>query len=332
MNDERAGTFKWKYRRLPQQNLKSSHALIILMEASKHYDTAIIGGSYAGLSAALALGRALRQVAIFDSSEPCNKQTPHSHNFITQDGETPAAIAKKAKEQVLKYTTVNFISDKVTKVVVIANGFELETECGTHFRAKKLLFASGITDLLPDMEGLKECWGISVIHCPYCHGYEVKQKPTGILMNGDMAFDMAKLINNWTNDLTVFTNGSSTLTSEQTQKLASKHIRIVETKLKKLNHTNGYLSELVFSDGSTHSLTALYTRPAFKQHCGIPQQLGCELTESGHLKVDQFQKTTLPDIFAAGDCTTAFRSVAKAVSEGAMAGATLNKELIEENF
>jgi len=302
------------------------------MESSKLYDALIIGGSYAGLSTAMALGRALRHVAIIDSSNPCNKQTPHSHNFITQDGETPAAIIRKAKEQVMRYETVHFISDVVTKAQSLTNGYEVITESGSYFRAKKLVFASGITDILPEIKGLSECWGISVIHCPYCHGYEVKQQATGILMNGEMAYDMAKLIHNWTGDLTLFTNGSSALSVDQTQQLFTKQIRIVEKKLSEIRHEKGYLSELIFTDGSRQALKALYTRPAFRQHCSIPEQLGCELTEMGHLKVDQMQKTSLPHIFAAGDCTTPFRSVAKAVSDGAMAGAALNKELIEESF
>lgn len=302
------------------------------MTIQKTYEVIIIGGSYAGLSAAMALGRALKQVLIIDSANPCNKQTPHSHNFITQDGETPAIISKKAKEQVLNYKTVTFIGDKAMKASKTDLGFNIETELGNIFNAKKILFASGVKDIMPEIEGFKECWGISAIHCPYCHGYEVKHETTGILLNSDMAFEVAKLISNWTNDLTIFTNGTSTISKEFSEKLISKNIKINEKEIVQFEHTNGYLSNIVFADNTKHSLKAMYTRPLFKQHCDIAEQLGCELTEMGHLKIDQFQKTTVSDLFAAGDCTTPMRTVSKAVSDGTMAGVVISKEIIEEQF
>lgn len=201
------------------------------MTAKQKFDVIIIGGSYAGLSAAMALGRSLRKVLIIDSGNPCNKQTPHSHNFITQDGETPAKIAEKAKVQVSKYETVNFYSGVATEGAKTQNGFEVTTQDGNKFSAKKLLFATGITDLLPTIEGFAECWGISVLHCPYCHGHEVKHQNIGLLGNGDVGFELSKLISNWTNTLTLFTNGKSTLTEEQTTKIKSHNIRLVEKEI-----------------------------------------------------------------------------------------------------
>src|SRR5688500_15844678 len=136
------------------------------METIQEYDVIIIGGSYAGLSAAMALGRSLRQVLIIDSSKPCNQQTPHSHNFITQDGETPKGIAEKAKAQVLKYDTVKFYNGIATEGTKTENGFEIKTQSGGRFTSKKLLFATGVKDQFPDINGFAECWGISVLHCP----------------------------------------------------------------------------------------------------------------------------------------------------------------------
>ena len=129
-----------------------------------------IGGSYAGLSAALSLGRAMRRVLMLDSGQPCNWQTPHSHNFLTQDGSPPAALAAVARAQVLAYPTVQLRNDLATGVT--GASFTVTTAAGPTVRAKKLLFATGICDLLPPVPGLATCWGISVIHCPYCHGYE----------------------------------------------------------------------------------------------------------------------------------------------------------------
>ncbi|AYB35341.1 NAD(P)/FAD-dependent oxidoreductase [Chryseolinea soli] len=302
------------------------------MKEHKYFDVIIVGGSYSGLAAGMALGRALRKVLIIDSGKPCNQQTPHSHNFITQDGKTPQEISTLAKEQVAKYDTVTFFDGLATSGKKTEKGFEIQTASGETFGAKKLIFATGVTDIMPDIPGYAACWGISVIHCPYCHGYEVKNERTGILGNGEYGFEFSGLISNWTKDLTLFTNGPSTLTAEQTAKIKSHHIKIVESEIEKLEHVQGYLEKIIFSDGTTAQLKALYARPAFKQHCTIPETLGCELTDDGYVKIDAFQKTTVPGILAYGDNTTRMRSVANAVAMGTAAGAMLNREIIFEEF
>lgn len=298
----------------------------------KNFDVIIIGGSYAGLSAAMALGRALRNVLIIDSGLPCNRQTPHSHNFITYDGEKPAVISRKAREQVLQYETVQFLQELVVTGQKTEHGFEINTDSGRVFHAKKLVFATGITDIMPVIPGFAECWGISVIHCPYCHGYEYRHEETGILANGDMAFEFCKLISQWTRKLTVFTHGISTLTPKQVEHLANHEIRIVETEIDRLVHHDGKMEEIIFKNGFVAPLTALYARIPFIQHSDIPVQLACELTEQGYIKVDVLQRTTVPGVFACGDNTSPMRSVANAVATGNMAGAAVNKELIEEEF
>lgn len=302
------------------------------MQTIHPYEVAIIGGSYAGLSAAMALGRALRNVVVIDGGKPCNRQTPHSHNFLTQDGETPAAILDKARQQVIAYDSVSLLQDHVTVLHRTTAGFLLQTEQGQYLHARKVLLAGGISDELPPVKGLAECWGISAIHCPYCHGYEFRQRSTGILANGDTAMELVKLISNWTSQLRLFTNGPSTLSSDQLARLQERHITVYESPVKELHHAEGYLSGLTLADGDTHILQAIYLRPAFSHHAPFAQTLGCELSETGHLKVDPFQKTTVAGIYAAGDCTSPMRSVARAVAEGSMAGAAMNKELIEEDF
>jgi thioredoxin reductase len=298
----------------------------------KPYDVIIVGGSYSGLAAGMALGRALRQVIIIDSGKPCNIQTPHSHNFITQDGKTPAEIAKLARQQVERYDTVSFFNGLAIKGVKTENGFEIQVSSGETFRAKKLIFATGIRDIMADIDGYAECWGISVLHCPYCHGYEVRNERTGILGNGDYGFEFSNLISNWTKDLTLFTNGKSTLTAEQVAKIEKHHIKIVEKEIEKLEHSNGDLQNIIFKDGSTSSVKAIYARSPFEQHCTIPENLGCELTDQGYIKIDPFQKTTVHGIYACGDNTTRMRSVSNAVAMGTTAGMMANKEIIEEEF
>jgi thioredoxin reductase len=302
------------------------------MEHSNNFDVIITGGSYAGLSAAMTLGRALRKVLVIDSGKPCNRQTPHSHNFLTHDGSTPAQLAGLAKEQVANYKTVSFYEGLALSAVKTDTGFEITTQSGDRFTAKKLVFATGIRDIMPDIKGFAECWGITAIHCPYCHGYEVKHERTGILANGDTGFDYAKLISNWTNDLTLFTNGPSSLTTEQAEKIRGRQIEIIEKEVDSFDHQDGYLRGIRFKDGSDFPLRAVYSRPQFEQHCPIPAALGCELTEQGYIKIDQLQHTTVPGVYACGDNTSAMRSVAGAVGAGSMTGAVLNRDLLDETF
>jgi thioredoxin reductase len=298
----------------------------------KNFEVIIIGGSYSGLSAAMSLGRSLRQVLVIDNGLPCNRQTPHSHNFITHDGETPAAISAKAKLQVSFYKTVEFYNGLAIDGAKTPNGFEIKTESGEVFTSKKILFATGVNDLFPEIKGFAECWGISVLHCPYCHGYEVKNEKTIIVANGEMGFEYAKLILNWTKDLTLCTNGKSELTSEQTQILKNHSVMVFEEEIDFFEHDAGYISNIVFKNEEKIAVKAVYARPPFEQHCPLPQTLGCELNEQGLIKVDFMQKTSVSGIYASGDATTQMRSVALAVSSGSFAGAAINRELIDEDF
>ena len=298
----------------------------------KNFDVIIIGGSYSGLSAAMSLGRSLRQVLVIDSGLPCNRQTPHSHNFITQDGEKPAVISAKAKLQVELYKTVHFYNGLATKAIKKEGGFEISTASGKVFTSRKVLFATGVKDLIPEIKGFADCWGISVLHCPYCHGYEVKNEKTAIIANGEMAFDFAKLISNWTKNLSLCTNEKSTLTLEQTEILKKHGVAIFEEEIDSFENKQGYIQNIIFKNQEKTAVKAIYARPPFEQHCHLPKDLGCEITEQGLLKVDFMQNTNVDGIYASGDCTTQMRSVAIAVSTGSFAGAVINKDLIEEDF
>ena len=302
------------------------------MTDSNYFDVIIIGGSYAGLSAGMALGRAIRRVLIIDSGKPCNAQTPYSHNFLTQDGKTPRQIAKTAREQLNQYQTVEHHAGVAASGRKTDGGFDITTASGKTFIAKKLIFATGVRDLMPPITGFAACWDISIIHCPYCHGFEVRNEKTGIMVNGDAGFEMAKEIYNWTKDLTLFTNGPSLLSKEQAEKLKQKGIGIVETEIQEFVHHEGQLRHVALKDGTRVVLKAVYARPSYEQHCTIPETLGCGLTEVGHIKVDAFQRTTTEGVFACGDNCTPLRSVSNAVAMGTTAGAMVNKALVAEEF
>lgn len=299
----------------------------------KHfYDVVIIGGSYAGLSAAMALGRSLRDVLVIDSGQPCNRQTPHSHNFLTQDGETPAEISALARQQVEQYHSVQFMNGLASAGRKIEEGFEIDTRDGKTFRAKKLIIATGVRDLMPDIKGFAECWGISAIHCPYCHGYENKSKRTGIMMKGDHAAHFVPLIFNLSKDVVFFTQGKHDVDPDFLKKMKQKGIEVIDTPMSEIVHQDGSMSEVILKAGKKVRLDALYAPVPFEQSTDIPASLGCELTEQGHIKVDMMNATTVPGVYACGDSIIPFRAVAQAVSSGNLAGAALNRELSMEEF
>lgn len=302
------------------------------MKDKQIFDVIIIGGSYSGLSAAMTLGRSVRNVLIIDAAKPCNRDTPHSQNFITQDGQQPHVIAEKARAQVLKYDTVEIINDFAIHAKKTTHGFNISTESGTDYKAKKLIIATGIKDLLLDIKGFKETWAKSVIHCPYCHGYEFRNKKTAIMSNGDKAYHMIPLIHNLSKQLSVITKGKADFTEEQLAHLKKHNIPIIEKEILEIMHDKGAVKQVIYQDGSFEDFDAIYVQLPFEQHTSIPQDLGCEMTEHGYIKVDEMQKTTIPGIYACGDNSIKFRSVANAVSSGNTAGAALNMELTHEEF
>lgn len=298
----------------------------------KKFDVIIVGGSYAGLSAAMALGRALRKVLLIDAGKPANRVTPYSHNFITHDGKRPDEIATLARQQVVAYSSVKQVEAFVVRAEKVDQEFIVGLDTGAQFASTKLIFATGIVDRMPPIPGFADCWGKSVLHCPYCHGYEVRNTRTGILGNGDYAFEFGSLISNWTRELIVFTNGPSTLNAGQKSKLDQHHIPVIEHRIKALHHDQGYLKGISFENGHSTIVSALYARPEFEQHTNLPAQLGCELTPEGYIQIDSSHRTTVPGAYACGDNVSRLRTVSNAVAMGTVAGMMANKDLITETF
>ena len=296
------------------------------------YNVVIIGGSYAGLSAAMALGRSLRNVLVIDNLDPCNKKAPHSHNFLTNDGVAPADIALKARRELDTYKTVKQITATVENVTRADDGFKVTTADAQTFATQKVLFTTGIKDIMPDIPGFADCWGISIIHCPYCHGYEVHGQKLAVFGNGDEGFEFAKHVSNWSDDVTLFTNGISNLSEEQEEKLSKNHINIIQTEITGIDSIGGQVNNVILKDGSRQNIGAIFARPLFKQQSDIPQQLGCALTEQGHISIDSHYLTTIPGVYAAGDNSSPLRALANVVAAGTMAGVSINKALIEDEF
>ncbi len=298
----------------------------------KEFEVIIIGGSYAGLSTAMTLGRSLRETLIIDAGKPCNRQTPHSHNFLTQDGSTPKEISVIAKNQVSKYDSVKFYRGFAVSGKQSNGDFEIKTEKGDIFTSKKLVLATGIKDIMPNIKGFSECWGISVVHCPYCHGYEIKNQKTAIIANGDTASHLVSLVHNLTKDITILTSGTKDFKDEELQTFKKNNIQIIENEISSIKHNNGQIEKIVFKDGSSKNFDCAYGPVPFEQHSKIAKDLGVETDENGYITVDWMQKTTIDGVFACGDNSTFMRSVANAVNSGNTAGAMINGELSRIEF
>ena len=298
----------------------------------KDFDTIIIGGSYSGLSAAIALARFSRKVLVIDNDRPCNRTATQSNNFFTHDGDSPEVILAKAKKVLLHYPTVQTKTDTVVLAEKNGKGFNVQTLHGDSYFARKLIFATGVRDIFPDIKGFRECWGISVIHCPYCHGYELRGQKTAVLVNGAKGFQIAVLAHNITGQISIITKGVPEFSEDQRIRFESNGIAVTQKQVLRIAHQNGHVHALVFADGTAEDFTAVYAVPDLEQSCDIPRQMGCALTEADYILVDKARRTSVPGIFACGDCTTPMRSIAYAVSAGSMAGAAVNFELAEELF
>lgn len=292
------------------------------------YDAIIIGGSFSGLSAAMAMARARLRVLVIDANEPCNARVPHAHNLLTHDGEPPAVIRAKARADVAKYPTLHRYDDRAEHVSGRDGAFVVRTADGRVCNGRKLLLALGVRDELPGIAGFMECWGISAAACPFCHGYEVADKPWAVLGNGAEVVEYARLLRQWSPHLTVLTNGPATLTAEQHDVLASMSVAVNETPITRLEHVNGAVTAVVLNDGNTIPCTALFARLATTVPSAFFQELGCAFTPSGLIEVDPMQRTTVPGVFASGDCASPMRALSAAMASGTMAGAAMVHDLI----
>lgn len=301
----------------------------------RSFDVVIVGGSFAGLSAAMSLARAMKTVIIVDRGTPCNRFTPHSHNFITHDGKAPADIAEEARKDVRKYPTVYLERGEVSSIKKGKDGFTVGFSAGgggdeEEFVAKKILLATGLEDILPAIEGFADCWGKTILHCPYCHGYEYKNCTTAILGYDKRAFEQAKLIINWAKGPFLLSNGEPEFTDEQRAILDDLGVEIHSGKIKRLVHKEGVLEQVEFEDGTALVVQVIYANPDFRQQSDLAQQLGCKINERGFIEVDLFQKTSVRGVYAAGDNSTRGRSIAMASAFGSLAGIMMSKELISQ--
>ncbi|HEX7062675.1 MAG TPA: NAD(P)/FAD-dependent oxidoreductase [Woeseiaceae bacterium] len=308
------------------------------------HDAIIIGGSFAGLSAALYIARARRSACIVDTGLPRNRFAPHSHGFFGQDGSEPAAMLATAHTQVAAYPTATFVEDKAVKAAKAADVFSVELATGEVFECSRLVLAFGVSDELPGIPGLAERWGKSVLHCPYCHGYEFSGRRLGVLNVSPMSVQQAMLIAEW-GPTTFYLNGTSMTESaalpppaggswsgqDALAELERRGVAIEPAPVTALHGEGDGLSAIELGDGRMSPADALYIGPRFRLNSRIAEQLGCEMDEAplGRIiRTDEQKATTVPGVYAAGDITRGAHTVTWACADGVMAGLAVHRSLV----
>jgi thioredoxin reductase len=302
---------------------------------TESYEVVIIGGGPAGLSAALMLGRCRRKIIVLDSAQPRNAAARVFHGYLGRDGTEPRALMEAARQEVQHYGA-EICSETAVRAerlpVEPRSAFLIETSTGRTLQCRKLLLATGLRDCLPDLPGVKECYGISVHHCPYCDGWEHRDQH--LLAYGNTASaarGLARLLTNWSSRVTVLTDGqppeSVELTAQDRARLAFR-----PEPVEALLHTSGKLHAAVFKSGEQLAADALFFNVGQEPHCDLPRKLGCSFAKDAIARSQRKQRTNVPGLFLAGDVDGDVQFVAVAAAEGATAAVAINRELQEEDW
>lgn len=295
-----------------------------------HHDVIIVGGSFAGLSAALYIARTRRSVCVLDAHSPRNRFAPHAHGFLTQDGHSPQDILTTARSQVAAYPTVSLMEGCVVSAAREENRFRVTLATGEVMRSNLLILAFGVRDELPNIPGLAERWGHSVLHCPYCHGYEFAGQRLGVLYTSPMSFHQPLLIAEW-GPTTLYLNGHSGPDPESRAKLEARGVEIEPTRIEILHGAGRTLSGLGLEDGRRVAADALYLGSRTHLNSDVAQQLGCEVEDGVFgkvIRVNEMKETTVSGVFAVGDITRSAHTIAWASTDGVTAALAAHRSMI----
>lgn len=291
------------------------------------YDVIIVGGSYSGISAGLQLARARRQVLIIDAGRRRNRFASHSYGFLGQDGRDPGTMASEAREQLLAYPTVTWVSQSAIQASTSHSGFTVSVERGEQFAARRLVLATGVVDRLPDVPGVFERWGQRVFHCPYCHGYELDGGHIGVLAASPLAIHHALMLPDW-GPTTLLLNRVFEPDAEQLASLAARGVKVIDEPVLSVS---GEQADVTLTSGQVITFAGLFTQPRTYMSSPLAAQLGCEF-EAGptgeFIKVDAMRETSVSGVFACGDAAIGAGNVAIAVGEGARTGGAAHQSLM----
>jgi thioredoxin reductase len=293
----------------------------------RDFEVVIIGGGAAGLSAALVLGRARRRVAVVDAGRPRNAPAAHMHGFLSRDGMPPAALLAAGRAEIAGYG-VELIDDRVDD---IEPGFTVTLAGGRTLSARRILIATGVSDELPDVEGVRQRWGKDLLHCPYCHGWEVRDQPLGVLGSIPGSVQHALLVRQWSDDVVFFAH-TYDLGDDERRQLDARGIRIEEGVVAKLVVEDDQMRGVALADGRSVERTAVFVRPGNVPHDdGLVAALGCATDEAGFVTVDATGRTSNPGVWAAGNVVDPRAQVITAAGAGSAAAIAINADLVQED-
>ncbi|MCW2130886.1 NAD(P)/FAD-dependent oxidoreductase [Arthrobacter sp. VKM Ac-2550] len=302
---------------------------------TKNYDVAIIGGGAAGLSAAAALGRSRRSVVVIDAGEPRNAPAAAMHNFLSRDGMNPLELLKEGRAELVKYG-VEVINTRALDSRRSDAGFTITLGNGTEVSARRLILATGLKDQLPDIAGLAEHWGNDVLHCPYCHGWEVKDLRLGVV-DSAMAMHQAPMFTQWSNHVTLFKDPNKVLAAEELEQLEALGVEVVEAAVTAVLGEAGSVQGVELSDRTQREIDALVITPNFDVDVSCVKSLGLVTQEhvSGigrHVPVDDGGQTEVPGLWLAGNVANPMAQVIMAAADGLGMGLRVNADLMQEEF
>jgi thioredoxin reductase len=290
------------------------------------FDVVVIGGGPAGLSAALVLGRCRRRVLVCDAGHPRNAAAREMHGYLSRDGCSPLDLLRIGREELSRYG-VELRQVTVSDVAIAGDGFDVHLETGERVAARKVLIATGVRDHLPEIDGLRACYGISVHHCPYCDGWEERDRIIAVLGSGTSAAGLALSLKTWTDRVIVCTDGPTRLTRRQRAQLAEHAIALTEGRIARVEHDEGRVQRLDMRDGTHVECEAVFFSSGQSLQCNFPSKLGCEFTHRGTVKTDHLGQTRVPGVYVVGDASRDVQFVIVAAAEGAKAGVAINKAL-----
>ncbi|MEU3790166.1 NAD(P)/FAD-dependent oxidoreductase [Streptomyces fructofermentans] len=300
---------------------------------TERYEVVVVGGGAAGLSAALVLGRARRRVLVVDGGEPRNAPAAHMQGYLSRDGMSPGEFLAVGREEIARYG-VELVRDWVLDVVRDADGeFDVTLEGGRTVRARRLFVGTGLADELPEVPGVAERFGRDVLHCPYCHGWEVRDRAFGVLATSPMGVHQALMVSQWSKDVVLFlhTVSEDGLADEDLRRLAAAGVSVVPGEVAGLAVEDDRLTGVRLADGTVHARSVLFVAPRAVPRTGLLERLGAELEETpfgAYPVVDATGLTSVPGVWAAGNATGFAEQVVNAASGGYRAGATINGELL----
>jgi thioredoxin reductase len=297
------------------------------------YDAIIVGAGPAGLSAALILGRSRRRVLVCDTGRPRNAASHAINGFVSRDGMDPREFLRVSREQLRKYEGVELRDVEVTEARCRSDQrFEVRLATGHLLTTRKLLIATGVADNVPDVPGLRELYGRSVFHCPYCDGWEVRDQPLAIYGRGARGLGLSLELTGWSRDLVLCTDGPAEIDEEGRAKLSRARIPIREESIGRLEGQDGLLTQIVFADGATLARRALFFTTGQAQQSQLAVALGCEMNDKGTVRTGPYETTHLRGLYVAGDASRAVQWVVVAAAEGAEAAFAMNSDLVREDL